>query len=241
MSFMDTEFPSVKRRAEAGDGYAQERLAGAYFCGCAYCTPDNDAAIYWYDRAIASGRKDSYVEKAHMFAGIDEEGYQKALNILIQGSNDYSIGAAATLGDWYSDYRGRSSDPPFWGIPIDYSKAYAYYRRAIEMSTLRLPSNIDPGREHLGRVYAGLARLYWNGWGAQKDQGVALIFALKAFKDCPPAYATHALLEEMFNAGIGGELSSQLAKACRAHDHFMLNEYLLLIEQQYGDINKIQC
>lgn len=241
MSFMDTEFPAVKRRAEAGDGCAQDRLAGAYFSGCAYCTPDNDAAIYWYDRAIASGHKHSYVSKAYMFAGIDAEGYQKALKILVEGSNDYSIGAAATLGDWYSDYRGRSSDPPFWGIPIDYSKAYSYYRLAIKISSLNLPAAVNPGRDRLSRAFAGLARLYWNGWGACKDQEVALIFALKTFKDCPMAYASHALLEEMFNAGIGGELSSQLAKACRVHDHFILGQYLSLIEQQCGDINRIQC
>ena len=224
----------IRQRAEDGDAVSQVELGSKYLLGDSGFEKDIAKAIYWYDQAISGGWKNAYLDKANLyhycyFSGVNalQLGVKKAEEVLNIGCEDYSIGAAAELGDWYANFNRDY-------LPADYKKAVWCYERAFEIAEMSPIKGVSTGKEHLTQAACGLASMYWHGYGIEKDENKALVYALKSFKDCPHAKVTHDLLKEMFDHGVGGAMSKNLSYACGSHDINVLWQFLSMIEEQVG-------
>lgn len=248
------EFRRLEKSAASGSVSSMNELAELYVWGCAWCEKRLDLAFYWYDRAIAAGCKSAYARKTSALLLTEQLSGQSpdpvlidnAIQTLVEGANNLSISSATRLGELYShidDYydllrsgRGIIVDGHKWYmVETDYTKAFYYYNKALEnFHTRGLDKSryINFGDQDINPHVAafGLAWLYWHGYGVEKDDIRALMYALKAFKWCEPWEDIHELLREIFDAGVGGKMSFALASACARHDVYPINDFVRAIE-----------
>jgi TPR repeat protein len=178
------------KAAESGDAEAQWQLGLEYNSG-ERIKRDYLRAETWYRKAAEQGYGPAQMNLANMLTG----GYPPIVQDRIEAArwlqlaaDQNTMGAASLLGHWYS---------AGIGVPQDDIQAAYWWRRAAESSRLEFDSEANLGRSYeLGRGVAqdytqaffwyqkaasmsplakqGLARLYAEGLGTQKNSPQAL-------------------------------------------------------------------
>jgi TPR repeat protein len=178
------------KAAESGDAEAQWQLGLEYNSG-ERIKRDYLRAETWYRKAADQGYGPAQMNLANMLTG----GYPPIVQDRIEAArwlqlavDQNTMGAASLLGHWYS---------AGIGVPQDDTQAAYWWRRAAESSRLDFDSEANLGRSYeLGRGVAqdytqaffwyqkaasmspfakqGLARLYAEGLGTQKNSPQAL-------------------------------------------------------------------
>jgi TPR repeat protein len=187
------------KAAEAGDAEAQWEMGLQYHSG-QRVKRDNRQAVAWYRKAAEQGYGAAQMNLANMLSGgypPVEEDRVEAARWLQLAADQNTMGAASLLGSWYSSGIG---------VPRDDTQAVYWWRRATESSRLEFNAEANLGKSYeLGRGIAqdyaqaffwyqkavfmdptakqGLARLYAQGLGTQKNTAQALAIYSDLAKD----------------------------------------------------------
>ncbi len=205
-------FEIYRHFAELGESHGQYFVGLMYYMGEAV-VQDIQKALEYFKAAAEQGHEEAslYLANIYFYGEAGEENYPEALKYYENCQERLRAATHLMIADVYYEGRG--------GVPQDYSQALRWYRQAEDLSgeyddedkvegwyyTYRpiKPVPCTPEEAAKGRIDAliGLAFMYKNGKGVEKNPKKALDYFVKAAKmGSDPA---KRVIGDMYFEGVG--------------------------------------